>query len=86
MLTSIFQFFYFIKLFLCFKVITKTEKYLQNILNKNYNSHYNMDRALSFDYESNKIIRIWGYEKEVDQLSTSFLPIFDKFFSTLRKL
>ena len=36
-----------------------------------------MDRALSFDYESNKIIRIWGYEKEVDQLSTSFLPIFD---------
>jgi len=45
-----------------------------------------MDRALSFDYESNKIIRIWGYEKEVDQLSTSFLPIFEKFFSTLRKL
>lgn len=39
---------------------TKTEKYLQNILNKNYNFHYNMDRALSFDYESNKIIRIWG--------------------------
>jgi len=64
----------------------KTEKYLQNILNKNYNFHYNMDRTLSFDYESNKIIRIWGYEKEVDQLSTSFLPIFDKFFSTLRKL
>ena len=26
------------------------------------------------------------YEKEVDQLSTSFLPIFEKFFSTLRKL
>ncbi len=37
---------------------TKTEKYLQNILNKNLNFNYNMDRALSFDYESNKIIRI----------------------------
>ena len=38
---------------------TKTENCLQNILNKNYNFHYNMVRALSFEYESNKIIRIW---------------------------
>ena len=60
MLTSIFQVFFISLNFLCFKVITKTEKYLQNILNKKLDFNYNMDRPLSFDYESNKIIRIWG--------------------------